>query len=116
MKCFQLICWSLAAMSALVICSDSTLSEQNSTHTPQSDFIEAFRRAHDRHDAEAMRKLFCWDGVTPQVRESAERHSYAFEEKIVSIKMTSEHPAGRANELTRDSITYAFNLPGSRQS
>jgi len=115
MKCFQLICWSLAAMSALVICSDSTLSEQNSTHTPQSDFIEAFRRAHDRHDAEAMRKLFCWDGVTPQVRESAERHSYAFEEKIVSIKMTSEHPAGRVNEFTKDGITYAFNLPAKSE-
>ena len=46
MKCFQLICWSLAAMSALVACSGSTLSEQNSTKTSQSDFIEAFRRAH----------------------------------------------------------------------
>jgi hypothetical protein len=112
MKCFQLICWSLAAMSALVGCSGSTSSKQNSTNTPQSDFIEAFRRAHDRHDAEAMRKLFCWDGVTPQVRESAEQPShYAFEEKIVSLKMTSEHPAGRMNEVTKDGITYAFNLP-----
>ena len=112
MKCFQLICWSLAAMSALVGCSGSTSSKQNSTNTPQSDFIEAFRRANDRHDAEAMRKLFCWDGVTPQVRESAEQPShYAFEEKIVSLKMTSEHPAGRMNEVTKDGITYAFNLP-----
>jgi len=25
--------------------------------------------------------------------------------------MTSEHPAGRMNELTKDGITYAFNLP-----
>ena len=115
MKCFQLICWSLAAMSALVACSGSTLSGQNSTNTPQSDFIEAFRRAHDRRDAEAMRKLFCWDRVTPQVRESAERHSYAFEEKIVSIKMTSEHPAGRVNEFTKDGITYAFNLPAASE-
>ena len=115
MKCFQLICWSLAAMSALVARSGSTLSEQNSTHTPQLDFIEAFRRAHDRHDAEAMRKLFCWDGVTPQVREPAERHSYAFEEKIVSIKMTSEHPAGRVNEFTKNGITYAFNLPAASE-
>ena len=95
MKCIQLLCWSFAAMSALVSCSRSSLSEQNSTHTPQSDFIEAFRRAHDRHDAEAMHKLFCWDGATPEVRESAERNSYAFEEKIVSIKMTSEHPPAR---------------------
>ena len=115
MKCFQLICWSLAAVSALVICSDSTLSEQNSTHTPQSDFIEAFRRAHDRHDAEAMHKLFCWDGATPEVRESAERNSYAFEEKIVSIKMTSEHPAGRVNELAKDGITYECNLPAKSE-
>jgi len=113
MKCIQLLCWSFAALSALVSCSRSSLSEQNSTHTPQSDFIEAFRRAHDRHDAEAMHKLFCWDGATPEVRESAERNSYAFEEKIVSIKMTSEHPAGRVNEFTKNGITYAFNLPAA---
>lgn len=115
MKCFQLICWSLAAMSALVACPGSTLSEQNSTNTPQSDFIEAFRRAHDRHDADAMRKLFCWDRVTPSVRESTERNSYAFEEKIVSIKITGEHPAGRVNELTKDGVTYAFNLPAASE-
>ena len=116
MKCFQLLCWSLAAMSALVGCSRSPLSEQNGTHTPQSDFIEAFRRAHDRHDAEAMHKLFCWDGATPEVRESAERNSYAFfEEKIVSIKMTSKHPAGRVNEFTKDGVTYVFNLPAASE-
>lgn len=51
----------------------------------------------------------------PQVRESAERNSYAFEEKIVSIKMTSEHPAGRVNEFTKDGITYAFNLPAKSE-
>jgi hypothetical protein len=115
MKCIQLLCWSFAAMSALVSCSRSPLSEHNSTHTPQSDFIEAFRRAHDRHDAEAMHKLFCWDGATPEVRESAERNSYAFEENIVSIKMTSEHPAGRVNEFTKNGITYAFNLPAASE-
>jgi hypothetical protein len=115
MKCFQLLCWALAAMSALVGCSRSPLSEQNSTDTPQSDFIEAFRRAHDTRDAEAMRKLFCWDGATPEVRESTERNSYAFEEKIVIIKMTSEHPAGRVNEFTKDGISYAFNLPATSE-
>jgi len=115
MKCFQFLCWFLAAMSALVGCSGSPLSGQNSANTPQSDFIEAFRRAHDRHDAEAMRKLFCWDGVTPEVRESAERDSYAFEEKIVSLKMTSEHPAGRVNEFTKDGVTYTFNLPATSE-
>jgi hypothetical protein len=88
------------------------LFAHNSPNTPESDFVEAFRRAHDRHDAEAMRKLFCWARATPAVRESTERNSYAFAEKIVSIKMTGEHPAGRrVNELTRDGITYAFNLP-----
>jgi hypothetical protein len=115
MKCFQLICWSLAAMSALVACSGATLSEQNSTNTRQSDFIEAFRRAHDTHDAEAMRKRFCWDGATPEIRESTLRNGYAFEEKIVSIKMTSEHPAGRVNEFTKDGVTYVFNLPAASE-
>jgi hypothetical protein len=40
---FQLLCWFLAAISALVGCSGSPLSERNSTNTPQSDFIEAFQ-------------------------------------------------------------------------
>jgi hypothetical protein len=115
MKCIQLLCWAFAAMSAVVSCSRSPLSEQNSTPTLQSDFIEAFRRAHDKHDAEAMHKLFCWDGATPEVRESTERNSYAFEENIVSIKMTSEHPAGRVNEFTKNGITYAFNLPAAAE-
>src|SRR5258708_11272807 len=115
MKCFQVLCWSLPAITALVGCSCSHVSERNSTNAPQSDFIEAFRRAHDTHDSEAMRKLFCWDGATPEVRESTERNSYAFEEKIVSIKITSEHPAGRANEFTRDGITYPFNLPATSE-
>jgi hypothetical protein len=111
MKRFQLFCWTLAAMSAIGGCSGSRLFAHNGPNTPESDFVEAFRRAHDRHDAEAMRKLFCWDRATPAVRESTERNSYAFEEKIVSIKITSEHPAGRVNELTKDGITYTFNLP-----
>ena len=62
-----------------------------------------------------MRKLFCWDGATPEVRESTERNSYAFEEKIASIKITSEHPAGRVNEFTKDGITYAFNLAATSE-
>jgi len=115
MKCLQLLCWSLAATAALVGCSSSRLSEQDSTNTLQSEFIEAFRRAHDRHDPEAMRKLFCWDGATPEVRESTERNSYAFDEKIVSIKMSSEHPAARAREFTKGGITYAFNLPATSE-
>src|SRR5258708_26347414 len=105
MKCFQLLCWSLPAITALVGFSGSPVSERNSTNTPQSDFIEAFRRAHDTHDSEAMRKLFCWDGATPDARDSPERHSYAFEEKIVSIKRTTEHPPARAIEFTRHGIT-----------
>ena len=111
MKCFQLLCWPLAVMSMLVSCSGSPSSQQNGTNTRQLDFIEAFRRAHDTHDSEAMSKLFCWDGATPTVRESTERNSYAFDEKIVSIKMTSEHPAGLMKEFTKDGLTYAFNLP-----
>jgi hypothetical protein len=48
MKCFQLICWSVAAVSALVAYSGSPLSEQNNSNTAQSDSIEAFRRAHTK--------------------------------------------------------------------
>jgi len=58
-----------------------------------------------------MRKLYCWDGVTPDIRETTEHYGYDFEEKIIDIKLTNEHPKGRLNEYIKDGVTYGFNLP-----
>ena len=59
--------------------------------------------------------FFAGTGATPEIRESTLRNGYAFEENIVSIKMTSEHPAGRVNEFTKDGVTYVFNLPAASE-
>jgi len=78
-------------------------------------------RASLRHSAEpaiGMRRKPCTNSFArmeslPRFENRQNENSYAFEEKIVSIKMTSEHPAGRVNEFTKNGITYAFNLPAA---
>jgi hypothetical protein len=78
----------------------------------ESDLIQAFRQAHNRRDLEAMLNLFCWDGVTPEIRHVTETHiEESFDETIQSVRMTSEHPKGRMNQYIRDGRTYGFNLP-----
>jgi hypothetical protein len=78
----------------------------------ESDFIAAFRQAHDRRDLEAMSKLFCGDRVTPEVKTLTEDHlKSAFDEKITAIRLTTEHPKGRTDVFVRNGTTYKFNLP-----
>jgi hypothetical protein len=111
MKLSHVLCCSVAAAAALAGCSTTRSSSPGSAGPSQSHFIEAYRRAHDTHDVESMRKLYCWDGVTPDIREITERYNYDFEEKITDIKLTSEHPKERPNEYIKDGVTYGFNLP-----
>jgi hypothetical protein len=78
----------------------------------QSEFIAAVRRAHDQRNIEGMSKLVCWDRVPPEMRKVSEdilRNT--FDDQIVSIKLTKEHPAGRPDVYVRNGVTYRFNLP-----
>jgi hypothetical protein len=77
-----------------------------------SEFIGVFRQAHDRHDIEALTKLVCWDRVPPEMRKSSEDSLAAFfDDKIVDVKLTMEHPEGQPNVYVRNGVTYRFNLP-----
>jgi hypothetical protein len=99
------------AMALLVGCTSkqATISVVNGSGT---EFVAAFRQAHEQRDFEAMSKLFCGDRVTPEIRKVTEDHlKSAFEEKIADIRLTTEHPKGRTDVFVRNGITYKFNLP-----
>lgn len=110
MKRSQLRFCSVVAAVALAGCSIAS-SLQGKASPSQSDFVEAYRRAHDTRDVEAMRELYCWDGATSEMKEITERYSYDFEDKIIDIKLTSEHPKERPNQFIKDGVTYGLNLP-----
>jgi hypothetical protein len=110
MKRSRPLFWSVVAAVAFAGCSIAS-SSQGKASPSQSDFVEVYRRAHDKHDVEAMRKLYCWDGATSEMKEITERYSYDFEDKIIDIKLTNEHPKERPNQFIKDGVTYGFNLP-----
>jgi hypothetical protein len=72
MKRSHLLFGSVVAAVALAGCSIAS-SSQGKTSPSRSDFVEAYRLAHDKHDVEAMGKLYCWDGATPEMKEISER-------------------------------------------
>lgn len=111
MKLPRLLCVSVAALTAFAGYSQARPTPQDNAGPSQSDFIAAYRRAHDARDVDAVRKLYCWDGVTPEIKDITERYAYDFEDKIIDIKLTSEHPKDRPNQYAKDGVTYGFNLP-----
>ncbi len=100
----------LLATALLVGCTSRQSTPSNKALG--SEFIAAFREAHDHHDIEAVSKLFCWDRVTTDVRKVTEDFlKTGFDDKIVDIKLTTEHPIQRIDVYVRDGVTYRFNLP-----
>ena len=76
------------------------------------DFIAAFRQAYQGRDIEALSKLVCWDRVPSEIRKlSEDSFRAAFDDKIMNIRFTTEHPQGRPEVYVRDGITYRFNVP-----
>jgi hypothetical protein len=63
-----------------------------------------------------MLKLFCWDKVTPEVRKVTEEHlTSSFEDKILTVRITTEHPKGRVNRFLRNGVLYGFNLTAIKE-
>jgi hypothetical protein len=78
----------------------------------EPDFIAAFRQAHEGRDLEALSKLVCWDRVPLEIRKLSEDSFRAtFDDKIMNIRVTTEHPQGRPEAYVRNGITYRFNVP-----
>jgi hypothetical protein len=103
----QIVC------SILVVLLVSCVTERKASAAgpSESELVEAYHQAHNRRDLQAMLKLYCWDRVTPEIRKMSEEGAKGmFDEKIVSIRMTSEHPPGRMNQYIRSGVTYGLNL------
>ena len=82
----------------------------------ESELIDGYRRAHDRRDLEGMLALFCWDKVTPEIRKVTEEHvKDSFDDHILAVSITTEHPKGRVNQFLRNGIHYGFNLTVIRE-
>ena len=104
MSILKLACLLVTATVLLVACTRKQSTP--STNALGSQFIAAFRQAHDHRDLEAMSKLFCWDRVAPEIRKSTEDYLRgAFDDKIVDIKLTTEHAQGRPDVYVRNGIT-----------
>lgn len=105
----QIFCAKLAVAVLLVGCA--TQLKVSAAGPSESELIDGYRQAHNRRDLQAMLKLYFWDRVTPEIRKMSEAGAKAmFEQKIVSIKMSSEHPKGRMNQYIRSGVTYGLNL------
>jgi hypothetical protein len=77
----------------------------------ESELTDGYRRAHDRRDLEGMLALFCWDKVTPEIRKVTEEHvKDSFDDNILAVRITTEHPKGRVNQFLRNGVRYGFNL------
>jgi hypothetical protein len=73
MKISRQLCRSMMAIAVFFWGCATTKSEQATNAQPsQSELIDGYRQAHDRRDLQAMLKLFCWDGVTPEVKKVTE--------------------------------------------
>ena len=58
-----------------------------------------------------MLTLFCWDKVTPEIRKVTEEHvKDSFDDNILAVRITTEHPKGRVNQFLRNGVRYGFNL------
>jgi hypothetical protein len=54
---------------ALAICGRAATAFASDDLTSLKNFEQAFRRAHDSHQAAEMERLVCWDRTTPKMRK-----------------------------------------------
>src|SRR5919108_481452 len=111
MNTSQKICWS-AVLITIIICGCAKIQSKENGHPSERELIDKFRQAHDRRDLQGMLDLFCWDGVTTELREVTEDAvKTSFDDKILTVKIISEHPKGRVSQYIKNGVTYGFNVP-----
>jgi hypothetical protein len=105
----------LSTILSILILTAISGAEGQSANMPGagsvSELVGAFRTAHDRRDMDGMLDLFCWDQVTPEIRQGTEKDvEESFDDDISNLKTTTEPPRGRVNEFVRDGVAYGLNL------
>ena len=108
----SLLRFALAVIVLVPSFRDTQALQASGVDPAESQLVQAFRLAHNRQDLVAASRLFCWDGVTREIRHITERHlSQSFDEPMLTVKMTDEHPKGRLDQFIKNGTTYTFNLP-----
>lgn len=103
---------SLLLASSFLACADLKSALPADMRPSESELVEAFRQAHDRRDMDAMLRLFCWDGVSQETRQiTLDFLKQGFDEKIVSLKVTTERPKEALDTFVKGGVTYRYNLP-----
>jgi hypothetical protein len=105
----------LSTILSILILTAISGAEGQSANMPGagsvSELVGAFRTAHDRRDLDGMLDLFCWDQVTPEIRQGTEKDvEESFDDDISNLKTTTDHPTGQVNEFVRDGVGYGLNL------
>jgi len=112
MRISLLLRFALAVIVLVPSFRDMQALQASGVDPAESQLVQAFRLAHNRQDLVAASRLFCWDGVTREIRHITERHlSESFDEPMLTVKMTDEHPKGRLDQFIKNGTTYTFNLP-----
>jgi hypothetical protein len=76
----------------------------------REEFIQRFRRAHDKRDLPALMSLVYWTGVEPKTRAMLRSNFQAdLQHRIASVKMTPL-PKGQLMQYTVKGVTYRPNL------
>jgi hypothetical protein len=83
----------------------------------EARFVAAVKQAFEKHDAEGLIALTCWDRVTDKSKDFGKRH-FA---KVVARTATDftltnpdpQYPVGEWKEA--DGVTYGLNLPLVKQ-
>jgi hypothetical protein len=102
------IAWSVVAVGWVGVAWSPTAAAGGQS---EAEIVNAFREAHASHQLDRMLLLFCWDHVTPEIRQMTESElSQSLDEELSAVMVTGEHPAGRSNGYIRNGIVYGHNL------
>jgi hypothetical protein len=97
-QCF----WTVLVLVFLVGCSKAQSS---------AELTDAFRRAHDRRDMASLLQLFCWDRVTPELKQQTEELlRRSIDTSIIGVKLSTNLPKQRVREFVMGGVTYGLNL------
>lgn len=78
---------------------------------PQAAIMAAFRQASERSDMDQMLKLYCWDGVDNEMRETVRGNVQdELEQPVTDLEFVPVEP-GKIGPTVEDGIRWKPNLP-----
>ena len=96
------------AIITLPFCSTRAASQQE-----EARFLAAAKSAFEKHDAEALATLTCWDRVPDKLKESGKKH-YVRDAALTMTDMALTPPDPQSPDLEwkdKEGVAYRSNLP-----